>query len=85
MPRVVYGRMSRSTVAPLTFAQRNRRFLKPAHTRPYLLKYDASSMNMFEDVFVIAPFLVSRSHEMFIREDRRFWGGAIVESVECDA
>ena len=33
-------------------------------------------MKIFEDVFFMAPFLVSTtSHEMFVKENRKFWGG----------
>ena len=32
--------------------------------------------------FFIASFLVSTSHETFVKKNRRFWGGAIVESVD---
>ena len=31
---------------------------------------------MFEDAFFIASFLVSSSHEMFVKEYRRFGGGS---------
>ena len=35
-------------------------------------------------LFFIASFLVSSSHETFVKENRWFWGGAIVEAVETD-
>ena len=30
---------------------------------------------MIEDSVFIAPFLGSSSHETFVKENRRFWGG----------
>ena len=39
-------------------------------------------MEMFEDAFFIAPFLVSSSHGTFVAENRRFGGGSIVEPIE---
>ena len=36
---------------------------------------------MYEDLDLIATFLMSSSHETFVTENRWFWGRANVESV----
>ena len=85
---------SRSTVAPPTFLQRNRRFqnqlpVVSIETRrcPSTPSPTSSSdrslhpRKYVDSMFSIVSFLVSSSHETFVKQNRWFWGGAIVESV----
>ena len=84
--------LSRSTVAPQFFLQRNRRFRNqlPAVSaeirRPFLaiptLPFDSPLQNKktWEDILFIASFLVLSSHETLVKGNRCFLGGGIVET-----
>ena len=53
-----------------------------AHCHPDItVRQSFANVEIDEDIFFMASFLVSRSHEILLEENRRFLGGTMVEVV----